>query len=57
MSKPFTDLLDEYLEAKVLLDRAEEFDSYFHVGAAKQRYNEARDALNEAFDLKGEKSE
>jgi len=56
--KQFTDLLDEYLEAKVLLDRAEEFDSYFRVGAAKQRYNAARDALNEAFEqMKGDKSE
>ena len=51
--KQFTDLLDEYLEAKAVYDEAKkaagpEF-SYYSSNII-YRKNAARDALNEAFD-------
>jgi len=54
VSKPFTDLLDEYLSTRSLYAVATGDLAMITLA----RHEAARDALNEAFDqMKGEKSE
>ena len=56
--KQFTDLLDEYLEARVSRYFDRQDGSFYSTPVGQENYEAARDALNEAFEqMKGEKSE